>query len=66
MNSLTFQEIIMRLDAYWAERGCLVAEPYDVEVGAAMNAPATFLRVLGTEAWVVAYPKASRRPFVAT
>src|SRR5262245_22602344 len=43
--SASFQEIIMRLNGYWAERGCLVQEPYDVEVGAGTMAPATFLRV---------------------
>ena len=62
MPALTFQEIIMRLDAYWAEHGCLVLQPYDVEVGAGTNAPATFLRVLGPEPWNVAYPQPSRRP----
>jgi glycyl-tRNA synthetase len=62
MNALTFQDIIMRLDAFWGSRGCLVTEPYDVEVGAGTNAPSTFLRVLGPEPWWVAYPQASRRP----
>ncbi len=62
MDGLTFQDIIMRLDAYWAGQGCLVAQPYDMEVGAATNAPGTFLRVLGPEPWNVAYAQASRRP----
>ncbi|MBA2241182.1 MAG: glycine--tRNA ligase subunit alpha, partial [Solirubrobacterales bacterium] len=62
MHALTFQEIMMRLDQFWAARGCLVMQPYDVEVGAATMAPATFLRVLGPEPWSVAYPQASRRP----
>ena len=62
MDALTFQDIIMRLDAFWGSRGCLVTQPYDVEVGAGTNAPATFLRVLGPEPWWVAYPQASRRP----
>jgi glycyl-tRNA synthetase len=57
-----FQEIIMRLNRFWADQGCVVAEPYDVEVGAGTMAPATFLRVLGPEPWNVAYPQGSRRP----
>ena len=62
MGSLTFQEIIMRLDQFWAGEGCLITEPYDVEVGAATSTPDTFLRVLGPEPWWVAYTQASRRP----
>ncbi len=62
MSALSFQEIIFRLDQFWAARGCVVAEPYDVEVGAGTMAPATFLRVLGPEPWKVAYPQPSRRP----
>ncbi|MBA2448248.1 MAG: glycine--tRNA ligase subunit beta [Chloroflexi bacterium] len=62
MEALTFQEILMRLEAFWAARGCLVTQPYDVEVGAGTNAPATFLRVLGPEPWWVAYAQPSRRP----
>lgn len=62
MANDAFQEIIMRLSRYWADQGCLVQEPYDVEVGAGTMAPATFLRVLGPEPWWVAYPQASRRP----
>jgi glycyl-tRNA synthetase len=62
MTGLTFQDIIMRLDAYWAAQGCVVAQPYDVEVGAGTAAPSTFLRVLGPEPWSVAYPQPSRRP----
>jgi glycyl-tRNA synthetase len=62
MTGLTFQDIIMRLDAYWAGQGCLVVQPYDVEVGAGTAAPSTFLRVLGPEPWSVAYPQPSRRP----
>ncbi len=49
-NPLTFQELILRLQAFWAERGCVLQQPYDVEVGAGTMAPETFLRVLGTEA----------------
>ena len=62
MAGLTFQDIIMRLDAFWAAQGCLVVQPYDVEVGAGTMAPSTFLRVLGPEPWWVAYPQPSRRP----
>ncbi|MFN8521916.1 MAG: glycine--tRNA ligase subunit beta [Chloroflexota bacterium] len=62
MAGLTFQDIIMRLDAFWAARGCLVVQPYDTEVGAGTMAPSTFLRVLGPEPWWVAYPQGSRRP----
>jgi glycyl-tRNA synthetase len=62
MTALTFQEIIMRLDAYWASQGCLVVQPYDLEVGAGTGAPSTFLRVLGPEPWWVAYPQPTRRP----
>jgi glycyl-tRNA synthetase len=62
MTALTFQEIIMRLDAYWAAQGCVVAQPYDIEVGAGTAAPSTFLRVLGPEPWSVAYPQPTRRP----
>jgi len=59
---MTFQELIKRLDDYWAARGCLIAQPYDVEVGAGTMTPDTFLRALGPEPWKVAYVQASRRP----
>ena len=58
---LTFQELIFRLQAFWAERGCVLQQPYDVEVGAGTMSPDTFLRVLGPEARV-AYAQPSRRP----
>jgi glycyl-tRNA synthetase alpha chain len=61
-NSLTFQELILRLQAFWAERGCVLQQPYDVEVGAGTMAPETFLRVLGTKPYKVAYVQPSRRP----
>jgi len=57
-----FQEIIMSLNKYWADRGCLLLQPYDMEVGAGTFHPATFLRVLGPEPWRVAYVEPSRRP----
>ena len=61
-NSLTFQELILRLQAFWAERGCVLQQPYDVEVGAGTMAPETFLRVLGSKPYKVAYVQPSRRP----
>jgi len=59
---MTFQEIILRLSEFWAERGCLILQPLDIEVGAGTFHPATFLRVLGPEPWKVAYVEPSRRP----
>src|SRR3989442_5166880 len=61
-SSLTFQELILRLQKFWAERGCVLQQPYDVEVGAGTMAPETFLRVLGPEPYKVAYVQPSRRP----
>lgn len=58
----TYQEMIFRLKRYWAERGCIITEPYDVEVGAGTMCPETFLRVLGPDAYRVAYVQPSRRP----
>jgi glycyl-tRNA synthetase alpha chain len=58
---LTFQDIIFALEQFWAGRGCLIEQPYDVEVGAGTFCPATFLRVLGPEPWRVAYVQPSRR-----
>ena len=58
----SFQELILRLQAFWAERGCVVQQPYDLEVGAGTMHPDTFLRVLGPEPWKVAYVQPSRRP----
>ena len=57
-----FQDIIMRLQRFWADRGCLIWQPYDIEVGAGTMNPATFLKVLGKEPWNVAYVEPSRRP----
>lgn len=59
---MTFQEIIMALERYWGEQGCVIQQPYDVEKGAGTMHPATFLRVLGPEPWNVAYVEPSRRP----
>lgn len=61
-HALSFQEIILRLQNYWAQRGCLLMQPYDVEVGAGTFNPATFLRSLGPEPWKAAYVEPSRRP----
>jgi glycyl-tRNA synthetase alpha chain len=61
-KSLTFQDLILRLQAFWAERGCVLQQPYDVEVGAGTMAPETFLRVLGPKPYKVAYVQPSRRP----
>jgi glycyl-tRNA synthetase alpha chain len=58
----TFQETIFKLKKYWADRGCIVQEPYDTEVGAGTMAPETFLRVLGKKRYNVAYVQPSRRP----
>ncbi len=57
-----FQEIIFALNQFWAERECIVQQPYDLEVGAGTMNPATFLRSLGPEEWNVAYVEPSRRP----
>jgi glycyl-tRNA synthetase alpha chain len=61
-NSPSFQELILRLQTFWAERGCVLQQPYDVEVGAGTMAPETFLRVLGPDPYKVAYVQPSRRP----
>ncbi|HWX93754.1 MAG TPA: glycine--tRNA ligase subunit alpha [Terriglobales bacterium] len=61
-NPPTFQELILKLQAFWAARGCVLQQPYDVEVGAGTMAPETFLRVLGPQPYKVAYLQPSRRP----
>ena len=58
----SFQEIILRLQDYWAEIGCAIIQPYDMEVGAGTFHPATTLRALGPKPWSVAYVQPSRRP----
>ncbi len=58
----SFQEIILRLQTYWAAQGCAVLQPYDLEVGAGTFHPATTLRALGSKPWAVAYVQPSRRP----
>jgi len=57
-----FQDIIMELNKFWAEQGCLIQQPYDMEVGAGTFHPATLLRALGPEPWKAAYVQPSRRP----
>jgi glycyl-tRNA synthetase alpha chain len=59
---MTFQEFINRLLAYWAEQGCVLIQPLDMEVGAGTFHPATFLRAIGPEPWNAAYVQPSRRP----
>ena len=59
---MTFQELLMTLERFWADRGCVIQQPYDIEVGAGTFNPATLLRVLGPEPWNVAYVEPSRRP----
>jgi len=59
---MTFQDVIVALQRYWTARGCVIEQPYDLEVGAGTMHPATFLRALGPEPWRVAYVQPSRRP----
>ena len=58
----SFQEIILRLQSYWAAKGCAILQPYDMEVGAGTFHPATTLRSLGPKPWAAAYVQPSRRP----
>ncbi len=60
--SLSFQEIILRLHDFWSRQGCLILQPYDMEVGAGTFHPATTLRALGPKPWAAAYVQPSRRP----
>ena len=59
---MTFQELILSLHRYWANQGCVLHQPYDLEMGAGTFHPATFLRALGPEPWRAAYPQPCRRP----
>ncbi len=61
-NPPTFQALVLKLQTFFAERGCVIHQPYDVEVGAGTMAPETFLRVLGPDPYKVAYVQPSRRP----
>ena len=58
----TFQDVILKLQGYWAEQGCVLLQPYDMEMGAGTFHTATFLRALGPEPWNAAYVQPSRRP----
>ena len=62
MSAPSFQDIILRLNQYWAAQGCVLIQPFDIEVGAGTFHPATFLRALGPEPWNAAYVQPSRRP----
>ncbi len=59
---LTFQQIILKLQSYWDTQGCVLMQPYDMEVGAGTSHTATFLRAIGPEPWNAAYVQPSRRP----
>ena len=59
---MTFQELIFKLQQYWASQGCVIIQPYDQEVGAGTSHTATFLRAIGPEPWKAAYVQPSRRP----
>jgi len=61
-KKLSFQDLIMSLESYWADQGCMIVQPYDLEVGAGTFNPHTTLRALGPEPWRVAYVEPSRRP----
>ena len=59
---MTFQDLVLALERFFADQGCVIQQPYDIEIGAGTMNPATFLRVLGPEPWNVAYVEPSRRP----
>ena len=59
---MNFQSVVTALNQFWSDRGCLIAQPYDTEKGAATKSPHTFLRALGPEPWAVAYIEPCRRP----
>lgn len=59
---MTFQDLILSLQNYWAERGCVILQPYDMPMGAGTFHPATFLRAIGPEPWSAVYVQPSRRP----
>jgi glycyl-tRNA synthetase len=62
VKALSFQEVILKLNEFWAAQGCVLWNPYNIQVGAGTNNPATLLRVLGPEPWRVAYVEPSIRP----
>ena len=59
---LSFQDLILKLQQFWAKRGCVIMQPYDMAMGAGTFHPATFLRAIGPESWSAAYVQPSRRP----
>jgi len=59
---MTFQELVFHLQQFWSKRGCVIQQPYDIEVGAGTFHPATFLRSIGPEPWRAAFVQPSRRP----
>ena len=61
-SSLNFQSLIFELQRFWSDQGCVISQPYDMEMGAGTFHPATFLRAIGPEPWRAAYVQASRRP----
>jgi glycyl-tRNA synthetase alpha chain len=61
-RKMNFQEVILSLQTFWARKGCVLVQPYDMEVGAGTFHPATLLKALGPEPWNVAYVQPSRRP----
>jgi glycyl-tRNA synthetase alpha chain len=61
-SSLNFQSLIFELQRFWSNQGCVISQPYDMEMGAGTFHPATFLRAIGPEPWRAAYVQASRRP----
>jgi len=61
-TSTSFQNLILKLQNYWADKGCAIVQPFDMEVGARTFHPATFLRAIGPEPWKAAYVQPSRRP----
>jgi len=61
-QGLTFQELLLKLEEYWARKDCVLQQPYDIEVGAGTMHPETFLRVLGPDPYRVVYVQPSRRP----
>ncbi|MBK1618847.1 glycine--tRNA ligase subunit alpha [Lamprobacter modestohalophilus] len=61
-DRISFQELIFKLEHYWSRQGCVILQPYDMEVGAGTFHPGTFLRAIGPEPWNAAYVQPSRRP----
>ena len=59
---MNFQDVILNLQAFWADYGCAIVQPMDIECGAGTFNPSTFLRVIGPEPWKTAYVEPSRRP----